>query len=102
MIQIAPFVDLVFVYMPGCDACEEAMPEIDKLGSQVPSLMVLKIQADGPLVSRLLGRVKIKATPTYVLRVGGQGYVHEGAMTAKQVKEWMQKITEGEDDDDQE
>jgi hypothetical protein len=96
MIQIEPFSDLVFVHMPGCGACEEAMPELAKFES-ASGMLIMRIRADGPLVERLLGRKRIKATPTYVFRRAGQGYTHEGMMDAKAIAKWIETITSGEE-----
>jgi len=101
MIQIEPFSDLVFVYAVGCDACEEAQPELDKFAAAYPRMMIVKIQAGGPFVDRLLGRIKIKATPTYVFRLGGEGFSHEGMMTSKELATWIDTIMAREEGDDE-
>lgn len=95
-IAFAPFTDLVFVHMPGCEACEAAMPELVKFEAARPSMMVVKIRADGPMVERLLGRLKIEATPTYVVRINGRGVAHVGAMTSKALAKWVDAIIDRE------
>jgi thiol-disulfide isomerase/thioredoxin len=92
MIAIEPFSDLVFVYQEGCGACEEAAPELDAFAAKNPTLMIMKIRADGPNVTPLLGTTKIRATPTYVYRRGGRGIMKEGAMTAKELAKWIEAI----------
>lgn len=87
-IDVEPFMDLVYVWMPGCDACEAAMPELDAFARENPRIMIVKIQADGPFVS-MLRLPKIQATPTYVLRRSGRAFVHVGAMTAAQLAKWI-------------
>jgi hypothetical protein len=90
-----PFADLVFAYMPGCEACEAAEPEVDKFSNANPGMMVLKVRADGPIAIKLLGK-PVKVTPTYVLRRGGEGTVHEGALKAKDIERWISQAL-GED-----
>lgn len=97
-IHVEPFSDLVFVYMDGCAACEEAMPEVDAFAAAT-TIPVVRIRADGPLVPRLLGRMKIKATPTYVYRRNGRGVSHEGAMNAKEIGGWIDGILAREEGD---
>jgi hypothetical protein len=101
MIEIEPFSDLIFVFSPGCDASEAAAPELDKFARENPRMMILRIQADGPYVDRLIGK-RVRATPTYVFRRGGRGIVHEGMMKSKDLTRWLGVILKGNGDDDQE
>lgn len=95
-----PLSDLVFVYMPGCEACEAAMPELDKFASSNPNTMIVRVRADGPMVDRLVGK-RVKATPTYVYRRGREGFTHEGMMTAKAIHQWIDAIIKREEGDEE-
>lgn len=93
---------LYFVYGRGCGACEEAEPELAAFIRANPTLMVVRLDAHGPHPAGL--GLKIKATPTYVFRVGSEGIMREGGMTAAEIGEWLnnveQRLAEGEDPSD--
>lgn len=83
---------LYFVFAPGCTACAAAEPQLDKFMRDHPWQSVLKLNASGPFIERL--GVKVKATPTYVLKVGQEAVLHVGTMSAAQIDKWMRKVTE--------
>jgi thioredoxin-like negative regulator of GroEL len=91
LIHHEPLSDLIFVYMPGCEACEEAEPELETFVKAHPRMMVLRVRADGPFPAQL-GLKKIKATPTYVYRRGRDATMFEGGLTAKQIEKWIGEI----------
>ncbi len=86
---------LYFVYGQGCGACEEASPHLDAFVRENPTLMVVRLDAHGPHPERL--GLKIRATPTYVYRVGFQGYAREGGMTAEEIGNWLNAVEGGEE-----
>lgn len=96
-IQIKPFSDLIFVYAIGCDACEAAEPELEKFMSAHRDFMVLRVRSDGPYPARL--GLRIKATPTYLLRHGGNGFMHVGAMTSKDIESWIESVSDGSEEE---
>jgi len=75
------------VKMTGCAACAAAAPEIEKFMQKHPELMVLILDADGPLIGKL--GVKIKATPTYIFRMGDSGVTRSGAMKCSEIEKWI-------------
>lgn len=85
---------MIFVFtMPGCTACEAAEPEIDTYAVAHPMDMILRVAADGPIPGRL--GLKIRATPTYVLRRDDGAMVsHEGMMSARELEKWVRRALE--------
>jgi hypothetical protein len=79
---------LFFVYANGCPACEEAEPEFDAVMRAKPALLGLKLEVNGP-PARNMG-VKIRATPTWIYRVGDQATVREGFAPAQAIVEWIE------------
>lgn len=86
---------LYFVFGQGCVACEEASPELDAFVRENPAFMVVRLDANGPHPAAL--GLTIKATPTYVYRVGYQGFMREGGMTATEIGAWLNAIESGEE-----
>jgi hypothetical protein len=89
MIDLRPRV-LLFIYQRGCAACEQSEPIYDQVLRARPYVMALRIDANGPFVDRV--PVKIKATPTWLYRVGEQASLREGALTAEEVIGWIDSV----------
>lgn len=79
---------LYFVYQRGCAACEAAEPELLAFERKFPTLLVLRLDANGPFGDRF-GRVK--ATPTFVFQRGDQAIIRVGAVKAKELESWIKK-----------
>ena len=92
-LQIEPFTDLIFIYSMSCEACAAAEPDLDKFVKKT-SMMVLRLQAEGPYPARL--GIKVKATPTYVLRYGREAFVHVGGLTVDEIETWIEGVRSGE------
>jgi hypothetical protein len=78
---------LYFVHARGCSACEEAEPELALFEHARPGLMIIRLDANYGIAQRL--GIGVKVTPTYVLRLGDTGVRHEGALTAKELADWV-------------
>lgn len=72
----------------GCPACEAALPEWERFKTRNPLTLALSFDADGPYPEHF-GLKKIKSTPLYVIKIGDEGVVHEGAMKAEAVEKWV-------------
>jgi thiol-disulfide isomerase/thioredoxin len=81
---------LYFFYSRGCGACEVADPLVDAFAKRHPSIIVLKLDASGGFPARL--GLEIKATPTYMFRVGQDGRVKTGAMKVAEIEKWVKSI----------
>ena len=79
---------LLFFYAKGCPACSVARPEFEKFLAEHRMVNGIAVDADSPFVS-LSGRKKIRATPLYVLRKGGETIAHEGVLKAGQIEKWL-------------
>jgi thiol-disulfide isomerase/thioredoxin len=90
---------LYFIYGQGCGACEEAAPHLDAFVKKHKTLMVVRLDAGGPHPGRL--GLRIKATPSYVFRIGEQGVLREGAMTEGELGDWVKALTDGDFDTDE-
>ena len=86
-----PFSSLFYFFEDGCEACAAAEPELDEWIRAHPAAQVLKLQAGGPFAG-ILGR-RVRATPTYLLRYGARGAVHEGALSAGELETWINEAT---------
>lgn len=82
---------LLFFTSHGCPACAQAKPEFEKYKSRNPLQLALECDADGPYPAHF-GMKRIRATPLYVLRVGEEGYTHEGMMKAEQIEKWVKAV----------
>jgi len=87
--SISPTV-LLFV-ADGCPACDAAKPEFERFKTKNPTILALMLDAFGPYPDHF--GVKIKLTPTYVLKLGDQGIVHPGAMNATALEKWIKAYT---------
>lgn len=81
---------LHFVYQPGCDACAASEPAFDEFVKQRPLVMALRLNVNG----RHDFPVKIRATPTWIYRVGDQATVREGALSIDELIEWIDAVEE--------
>jgi len=81
---------LFFIRMDGCEACEAAMPEVDKFTSKHPRTMVLTIDANGPIPDQL--GVNVRATPTWVFRRGQDAVVKVGFMKVTEIEKWIKHL----------
>lgn len=89
MIDLRPRT-LYFIYQKGCPACAEAEPHFDAVLKAKPLVMALKLDANAPIANAL--PIKIRATPTWVYRVGDQAAMQEGVMTEEEVLAWIAKV----------
>jgi thiol-disulfide isomerase/thioredoxin len=80
---------LIFFFGEGCEACAAAEPALDAYLKEHPRLSSLRIKAGGPLEEKF--GIEVKATPTYLYRMGAQGTVHEGMLTAAQLTKWIKQ-----------
>lgn len=81
---------LHFVYQVGCGACAESEPVFDELLRRRPMIMALKLNASGDQANNL--PLKIRATPTWIYRVGTQAAVREGALDIDQLITWIDEV----------
>jgi hypothetical protein len=81
---------LYFIYQHGCAACAEAEPVFDAAIRKLPLVMALKLDANGPHVAGL--PFKVRATPTWLFRLGDQAAVREGVITETEVLAWIAKV----------
>lgn len=81
---------LYFVFQQGCGACAEAEPVFEEALKRRPMIMALKIDANGPHVARL--PVKLKATPTWMYRIGDQATLREGVMGLDDLLAWIDQV----------
>lgn len=95
MINAQPLTSLIFIFRSGCEACEAAVPELDKFARTNPRMMVVKVNADGPHPFAY-GIAHVRATPLYLFRKGRDGYTHAGVLKAKQIEKWIDAIEAGE------
>lgn len=84
---------IYFVFGDGCAACEAAAPEIEKFMLAHPGMLVLRINASGPILEKL--GIKIKATPTYLYRRGNEIAAHVGMLTKPQIEKWLKQARSG-------
>lgn len=80
---------LYFMFQPGCGACEAAEPVFDAVAKAHPLVMALKLNVNGAPAARV--GVRIRATPTWIFRIGDKAAVKEGTMTFEQVMAWIAK-----------
>lgn len=80
---------LFFFYQPGCGACAEAEPIFDEIAKAYPLVMCLKLNAYGSPAART--GVKIRATPTWMFRIGDKATMLEGVVPFEKVKAWIDK-----------
>ena len=78
---------VLFFVQQGCPSCESARPEFEKFKRRNPMQLALELDADGPYPKHF--KVKIRVTPTYVLKNDEMGVVHEGAMRSEQIEKWV-------------
>lgn len=81
---------IYFFRMDGCQACEAAAPELDKFMAKHPDLTVVRLDANGPFPERL--GIKLKATPTYVFKLGAEGRMKAGMMKAAEIERWLKSM----------
>lgn len=74
----------------GCQACAVADAELAIFERAHPSVMVLRIDANGPIPARL--GMSIKATPTWLFRRDNEGVMKVGAMKAKEIEKWLKSL----------
>ncbi len=80
--------------MNGCRACELAMPEFDKLGSQFRGTQVLKVDASNTRVLSLFG---VQKFPTFIWAPNGLAnpagmVVYDGPRTYTAFLEFLKKL----------
>lgn len=83
---------LLWIFQPGCAACEASEPAFDEFLRRKPMIMALKLNAGGEQASNL--PMKIRATPTWIYRVGTQATVHEGALEIDDLLAWIDAAEE--------
>lgn len=71
----------------GCSACEVAELELQKFERRHPTVVVLRLDAMGPIPESL--GLKVKATPTYLFRRGGEGVVRSGVLKMGELEKWI-------------
>lgn len=76
-----------------CHACGEAAPEFERFERANPTLLTLSLNAGSPIVAKL--GLKITETPTYLYRRGNEGLVRTGALSAKEIAQWISAIQKG-------
>lgn len=81
---------LYFFRMDGCAACSLAEPELARFMAKNPTMTVLTFSAAGPYPEQL--GVKIRATPTYALRLGDRMFKTEGALKLSDLERWIKKV----------
>lgn len=75
----------------GCPVCAVASVEWERFKKRNPAFLALEFDADGPYPAHF--GLKIRATPTYVLRLAEKGIPHSGAMRAEQIEKWIKAAT---------
>lgn len=81
---------LLWIFQPGCGACEASEPTFDEFLRRKPMIMALKLNARGDQANNL--PMKIRATPTWIYRVGTQAAVHEGALDIDKLLAWIDEV----------
>lgn len=81
---------LYFVKQEGCEACAEAEPELAKFETKHPTVMILRIDANGPFPARL--GLKLRATPTYLFRRGTEAVAKVGMLKVAEIEKWMKSL----------
>ena len=81
---------LYFFFGRGCGACEAAEPFLDEFERKHPSIIVLRLDASGTFPAHL--GLEIKATPTYLFRVGQDGRVKAGVMKTAEIERWIKSL----------
>jgi thiol-disulfide isomerase/thioredoxin len=82
---------LYLLKQDGCEACAAALPEFDRFLAKHPSVTALVYDANGPFAAQL--GVKIRSTPTYVFRRGGEVVkIAEGALRLADLERAMKKL----------
>lgn len=81
---------LYFIYGVGCGACEAAEPHLVAFEAKSREIIVLRINAAGPIPATL--GIDVKATPTYLFRVGDGARMKAGAMTTAELTKWVKSI----------
>jgi hypothetical protein len=81
---------LYFIRSSTCEACKVAEPEFVAFERKHPTVMTLKLDAEGPLPERL--GLKVKATPTYAYRRGNEAVMIAGAMKVRDIESWLKKL----------
>lgn len=74
----------------GCAACMAAETELQTFERAHPSMMILRIDANGPLPERL--GLSVKATPTYLFRRDNEGVTKVGMLKAKELEKWLKSL----------
>lgn len=81
---------LYFFRQPNCAACAAAEPQLDAFEGKHPSVTIMRLDASGPFPERL--GIKIKATPTYLFRRGGEGRMRAGMLSVKELETWLKSM----------
>jgi hypothetical protein len=74
----------------GCAACMAAETELQTFERAHPSMMILRIDANGPLPERL--GLSVKATPTYAFRRDNDMIVRVGVLKSKEIERWLRSL----------
>jgi thiol-disulfide isomerase/thioredoxin len=86
-IQNARVVMMVFV-MPGCEACHEHLPRLQRVQAQprYQGVPVVMVDAADPRSAEYVIRYDVRHTPTTIVARRGPGYVKSvGSMTEPQI-----------------
>lgn len=81
---------LQFVFQPGCGVCEASEPAFEEFLRRRPMVMALRLNASGEQANNL--PMKIRATPTWIYRVGTRAAVHEGVLDIDKLLAWIDEI----------
>lgn len=81
---------LYLVRQEGCAACAAAEVELAAFERAHPAVMVIRVDANGPLPARL--GLNVKATPTWLFRRDAEGVVKVGVLKAKEIEKWLRSL----------
>ena len=79
---------LHYFFMPGCPACEETSPEVERFRALVPGITIEKV--DITEVEWPQGIWAPEVTPTFVLtKHNMRARMKTGVQTAEELQEWI-------------
>lgn len=81
--------NLYFLFMPGCPACDRAKPQLTRFEKANPSIRVVRVNL---LEAKWTHPWSPESTPTYVLEVPGKQRTRwEGMLSAGEIGQFVAK-----------